>query len=183
MKKMLSLLMLVCLLFGTAFAETWYPFGLTAEDDFQAAKTKVAEALADQEVDDSRFSYTLVKTTAYYLYDIPIAQVLVNRPSGTDWRVMIGSEEMLKQSDQMKAVYALYCKLAEKLGEPSEFFPVIKKTTFEGVEEESVFVTEEAFLSELKKERDVDFTAKFDNCELKIFTSAYRMTVCLYFTK
>ena len=183
MKKLISILVLTCLLFGTAFAEVWYPFGLTIEDDYFSARAKVTEAMKGQNVDDSRFSFLLVKTAAYYLYDIPIAQVLVNRPSGTDWRVMIESEEMLKQSDQMKTVYALYCKLAEKLGEPSEFFPVIKKTTFEGVEEESVFVNEDAFLSELKKEREVDFTAKFDSCELKIFTSAYRMTVCLYFTK
>lgn len=187
MKKVLSLLMLVCLLFGTAFAETWYPFGLTAEDDFQAAKTKVAEALADQEVDDSRFSYTLVKTTAYYLYDVPIEQILVNRPSGTEWRLMISSEDMLREPKNERNIYLLYTELVKKLGEPKEFSPAIKKTSFDGEILESIFKDEKTFLAEVDKggaQESKTITATFENCELRIeCTPVYHMNVYLYFTK
>ena len=185
MKKLISMLVLTCLLFGTAFAEIWYPFGLTVEDDFMSAKTKVAEALADQDVDNSRFSSLRVNTYSYYLYDIPISQVIVNRPSGTEWRVLVSSDEMLKLSDNEANVYKLYKELVAKLGEPIEFSPVIKKITFDGVVEESIFKDEETFLAELEKaQENDDIIAKFENCEMFIrSTGGMYMSVDLYFER
>lgn len=185
MKKLISILVLTCLLFGTAFSEAWYPFGLTVEDDFATAKTKVAEALADQDVDSSRFSSVLVRTHSYYLYDIPIRQIIVNRPSGTVWRVLISSDEMPKLDEHEKNVYKLYNELVAKMGEPTEFSPVIKKATFDGVVEESIFKDEKTFYEELEKAQEgKDITVKFESCEMVIRSHGYiHMSVDLYFVK
>jgi hypothetical protein len=187
MKKLISVLVLTCLLFGTAFAEIWYPFGLTVEDDYISARAKVTEAMKGQNVDDSRFSSLLVKTTSYYLYDVPIEQILVNRPSGTEWRLMISSEDMLREPKNERNIYLLYTELVKKLGKPKEFSPAIKKTSFDGEILESIFKDEKTFLAEVDKggaQESKTITATFENCELRIeCTPVYHMNVYLYFTK
>ena len=185
MKKLVALLLLSCMLAVPAFADAWFPLGLTMEDDFASAKVKVKEALASQNVDDSRFSYTLVKTNAYYLYDIPIEQILLNSPSDLDWQLMFSSQDLLALNDNLKNIYVLYNELVKKLGEPKEFSPEIKRTTFDGEIVESIFKDEETFLKEMDNMNEkAEITAKFDNCLFRIVSkSSYYFTVYLYFTK
>ncbi len=170
MKKLIALAVILAMICGISLAETWCPFGIVAEDDYQTAAEKLKTTLADRNVDEHS-NYIIVKTPAITLEGLRISQVTLNRPGGlgnpdAPWRLVLFADVTQDRSD-MSSVYRIYKGLVELYGEPLSVSLTIKNITFAGTEEKSLFETEDVFLDQACNAPE-KIKAEFECCDLSI---------------
>lgn len=174
MKKVIALLLIVCTLLPTlALAEAWQPFGISAEDDYQTAADKLVAAMKGQNP-QVHSNFVDIKPSGLTLNGLTIKEITLNRPGSlgnpdAPWRLLFIAD-LMTQIDNMAPVYSIYTGMLTRQGEPVEVSPMIKKMTFDGVEERSPFDTEAGFrLAVLRASAGTTFKAKFDTCELDVY--------------
>ncbi len=167
MKKILALILLFILLCGTAIAETWYPFGLTREDDYQAALEKMKTVLKNENV-VIRSNNMSCSPLYLNLYEIGIENVVLNQPS-VKWRLVLMTKGIAQAEYDIEKLYEIYSMLLEKLGEPVSVSPTIQTLTFDGITEKNPFETKESFIEELTNANSkAEYTVEFENCTFRI---------------
>lgn len=168
--------MVVCAAsFGASFAEDeaggWYLYGLEKTDSYAEAAEKIADAFSDQDVSRND-KHVQVALQNYYMFDLGVDEISIT-DKGDHWLLFIMTA-IVRSDEDYQNMYKLYSGLVEKLGAPVECSPVVKKATFDGVTETSIFESEDDFVSAMKSSEDEDcFTAKFGNCELEINAYGY----------
>lgn len=173
MKKVIALLLIVCMMISVAMAEAWQPFGISAEDDYQTAADKLVAAMEGQNP-QVHSNYVDIKPSGLTLNGLTITEISLNRPGSlgnpdAPWRLLFIAD-LMTQIDNMAPVYSIYQGMLTRQGEPVEVSPMIKKMTFDGVEERSPFDTEASFrLAVLRASAGTTFRAKFDTCELDVY--------------
>ncbi len=164
----------------------WCPFGIISNDDYQTAADKLLKAMADQ-MPEVHSNYIKIDILSYTLYNIPISQITLNKPGGLSnpdatWRLII-SAEVYQIEDSLISCYELYKAIVKKCGEPEITTPMIKKATFDEVEEISPFSTRELFLNEVSKAPiGTEYKAQFENCQMLInIFNGYQLNIKLIF--
>jgi len=179
MKKLLTLALVAVLLLPCAALAEWYPFGLTSADDFETAREKVKAATGTEYRET--LSYISSSPSNYQLYGLPVNMFLVNRPSGSAWRLTI---LLNAQMTDYGTLYDIYTELVSRLGEPISVEPMITNTDFDGnTTTASPFdVGRDQFAIDAVMSYPQDYRANFDGgVTYRIQEDSTGITACLYF--
>lgn len=178
MRRIAALLLIVIILLPSVALGEWYPFGLTSEDDFQTAREKVKAATGTTYKETG--AYINSNPVNYKAFGLKADTFLVNRPTGTKWRVTILLKAELTEYEK---VLEIYKDLVQNLGEPISVEPMITEMDFSGITTQtSPFADEDAFLVMAVDNFPSTYSADFGNIDFRIMQSwATGTIVGLYF--
>ena len=178
-KRIIAIGLTLCMLLSSAIAETstedekpWYPFGIEQSDSYDTAKEKLETAFSGQQ-HNNHSRYLTISPNDYYMYELPISEVSIYQPVFATWQVYFTSE-IPQEEIGITHIYELYSALVDKYGAPEETSPTLKMTTFDGVEEKSVFDTADVFISKLLSASSGNtYRARFGICKLEVSVFNY----------
>ena len=184
MKKLIAVLLALMISMPVALADTWFPFGLTAEDDLQSASNKLIEALPEISFDKKAVS-TYAMNASLYMGDVTFKNITLIKNSDALWRLILQSDSELAMSGFLKEVYSLYTSLVEQCGKPTDTQPKIIKRSFDGSSTEvDIFSNIQTFINAIQQNvKGEVYTAQFENfCDFRCEMLGYgQMTVIIEF--
>lgn len=184
MKKLVALLLVLLLAMPVALADTWFPFGLTAEDDLQSASDKLVKALPEISFSKKTVS-TYAMNASLYMGDVTFKNITLIKNSDALWRLILQTGSEIALSDYLKDVYGLYTSLAEQCGKPTDTQPKIVKRAFDGSSTEiDIFSDVQTFIGAIQQNiKGEVYKAQFGNfCNFRCEMLGYgQMTVVIEF--